>query len=86
MEVLDLTGMEGAIEQAERESAFWAAHLGEYRHQFPDQFIAVRPADGEVVAVAPDLQTLDDRLRGGGLTPSDVWTRFVAPAERQLIL
>jgi Family of unknown function (DUF5678) len=72
-------------EQAELRRAFWAAHLEDYRHRYPDQFVAV--SDGEVVAAAPTLHALDERLSAQGLTDRRaVWVQFVEVTPRELHL
>jgi hypothetical protein len=71
--------------QAEARRAFWAAHIEDYRHRYPDQFVAV--VDGAVVAAAPTLRTLDERLASRGLTNRRaVWVQFIEVTPRELHL
>jgi hypothetical protein len=71
--------------QAELRRAFWATHLDDLRRRYPDQFVAV--SDGAVVAAAPTLQALDERLAVRGLTDRRaVWVQFIEVTPRELHL
>jgi phage terminase large subunit-like protein len=72
--------LEGALRESEREAAFWGEHAEEHRARYAEQFVAIDPASGEVLAAACDLQDLVQVLREKGFTLSEVWSRFV-PAD-----
>lgn len=61
--------------EAWRETAFWQENYERLRHEYPDQYVAVR--DGEVTASAADLWEIDARVRSLGLKWPTVWTSFV---------
>ena len=75
---------EALWEQAEAEETFWQEHHHEFIKKYPDQFVAVR--GGAVVAVASNLRALVSELRARGLSPADVWVRFIAATRRAILL
>ena len=75
-----------AFAEAEKEAAFWREHYDTYLAQYPDQFVAVAKADGQVVAVSPDLMYLLGVIDGKGLKVSQVWVEFMAATPHHVML
>jgi hypothetical protein len=86
LDTASLLDLEDALRESEREATFWAAHVQEHQGRYPEQFVAVAPETGEVIAVASDLQDLVQSLRERGLTLSDVWSRFIPAEGHEFIL
>jgi hypothetical protein len=67
-----------AFAEAEEESAFWREHYAAYVTEYPDQFVAVARADGQVVAANVSLDFLLGYIAGKGLDPRQLWVQFIA--------
>lgn len=67
--------LKALFEESERRSTFWSEHYQEFIEKYPDQFVAVH--NGEVIAVNPDLFGLVADVTKLGLTPRQVWSRFI---------
>ncbi|HLZ68413.1 MAG TPA: DUF5678 domain-containing protein [Dehalococcoidia bacterium] len=70
----------------DRERAFWRMHREELTARYPDQFVAVRRATGEIVAVAPHLADVWEAARQLGFDQGDVWARKMITKPLMLIL
>jgi hypothetical protein len=81
-----IRGAEAALREAERERAFWTANEQRLTVAYPDQFVAVAPADGRVVGTADTLPELYAELRHDGVDPHRVWVRFLSSDPRRFIL
>jgi len=59
----------------EIERAFWREHRAELKAKFPDQFVAICRASGEVVAVAPDFSSALQAAKRAGYQQTEIWCR-----------
>ena len=75
-----------AFAEAEKEDAFWREHYPEYVKLYPDQFVAVSRADGQVVATGWTLDYLLGFLAGKGIDLQQVWVKFMAATPQHVIL
>ncbi len=57
------------------ERAFWKEHRAELKAKYPDQFVAISRATGEVVAVAPDLSSALQAAKRAGYQQTEIWCR-----------
>ena len=67
-----------AFADAEKEAAFWREHYATYLAQYPDQFVAVAKADGQVVAASPSLDGVIRLAEARGFGLGGVWIEFIA--------
>lgn len=73
--------------EARRIAQFWNDNYEQFLKVYPDQFVAVDPKTGVVVASNPDLSNLIDELRERGLqSPEDVAIELISEGSRSLIL
>ena len=64
--------------EAEKEAAFWRAHYDLYIAEYPDQFVVVTRADGQVVVSGVSLDYVLGFVAGRGLDLRQVWVKFIA--------
>ena len=66
---------------------FWNDNYERFLREYPEQFVAINPKTGVVVAFNPDLGLLIDELREHGLqSPEDVAIEWISEQSRHLIL
>lgn len=67
-----------AFAEAEKEAAYWREHYVTYLTQYPDQFVAVAKADGQVVAASPSLEGVIHLAEARGCRLGSIWIEFIA--------
>jgi len=75
-----------AFAEAKKEDAYWQEHYQELIGRYPDQFVAVARANGEVVVTDPDLYGLLDALEAARIPVQQVWVKFIAATPIHLML
>jgi Family of unknown function (DUF5678) len=73
----DLEASDAAYKRAVEGDAFWNEHHDELVARYPDEFVAVRVNDREVIDHDTDLMVLADRLEARGYSHLDVWVEFM---------
>ncbi len=57
----------------DEERTFWRRHRDELTAKYPDQFVAVRRATGQVVTVAPSLSAALRDAKRAGFEQTEIW-------------
>jgi hypothetical protein len=86
MTELSEESIRAAFAEAEQEASFWREHYDSYFTQYPDQFVAVTRADGQVVAASASLDYLFGFLAGKRFDVQQVWVKFMAATPEHGIL
>ncbi len=73
-------------EEVMRRERFFNDNYKRFLTEFPEQFVAIDPTTGAVVAANPDLADLVADLRQRGLTVWDVAIELISEQSRHLIL
>ena len=75
---------EASLPEASTERDFWEEHGQELLAKHPDQFVAVY--QGRVAGVNSDLLKLTADLETKGLSPSQLWIKFLNTHPEQMVL
>lgn len=78
---------EASFEEAIQIQKFWEANYERLLKEYPEQFVAVRPESGEVVASNRDMAMLVYELRDRGIDArADVAIQFISARSASLLL
>jgi hypothetical protein len=75
-----------AFAEGDREAAFWREHYDDYVKLYPDQYVAVARADGQVVIACRNLDYLLGYLAGKDLDVRQMWVKFMVATPGHVIL
>src|SRR4051812_7415530 len=82
----EAASIRAAFAEGEKEDAFWREHYQEFVERFPDRFVAVARANGQVVASSSSLDYLFGFLAGREIDVKQVWVQFIAATPRHVSL
>lgn len=85
--VATLVRPEPSFEEAAQIQKFWEENYERLLNEYPEQFVAVEPSTGKVVAANKDLAILVYDLRDRGLDArTDVAIQLISPRSHSLLL